>query len=244
VGLWSMGLRALLSGDRACLWIAGLVGFSGMVPAEIMQDCVGMRGAGWLSGDCAGLCRSEYAARWRLWVCGSPAQQALGAWPGRAEIMQASLCRHVGLSPAETMCVWIAGPAGLRGMAWQSRDHASKPVQACRAQSSRDRVCVCVCVCVCGCVCVCVCCWPSRPEGHGLMEWYHAGLCRPEGAAGGAEIVRVWIPSLVGLGSVAQRSGNCECLWISGLAGLKGLVQQKSCRSEGWEFGGACLWWG
>jgi hypothetical protein len=31
------------SGDHACLWIAGLVGFKGMLPAEIAQACAGLR---------------------------------------------------------------------------------------------------------------------------------------------------------------------------------------------------------
>jgi hypothetical protein len=39
------------SGDPACLWIAGLAGFRGTFPVEIVQDCAGVRGA----------------AQWRSW---------------------------------------------------------------------------------------------------------------------------------------------------------------------------------
>jgi hypothetical protein len=46
-------------GDHACLWIAGLTGFRGMVLVEIMQTCAGIRGTGSQSGDRAGLCRPE-----------------------------------------------------------------------------------------------------------------------------------------------------------------------------------------
>jgi hypothetical protein len=54
--------------------------------------------------------------------------------------------------------------------------------------------------------------------------------------------------------------GDHECLWITGLAGLKGvdrqsgdppglcrpegLIWQRLCESEGWEFGVAQPWWG
>jgi hypothetical protein len=33
------------SGEPACLWIASLAGFRGMVPEEIVQACAGVRGA-------------------------------------------------------------------------------------------------------------------------------------------------------------------------------------------------------
>jgi hypothetical protein len=47
-GLWSMHLVCLKgagqwSGDPACLWIAGLAGFRGTIPAEIVQACAGLR---------------------------------------------------------------------------------------------------------------------------------------------------------------------------------------------------------
>jgi hypothetical protein len=55
-GLWGMGLACLKgmgqqSGDPACLWIASLAGFRGMVP-EIMQPCAGLGGASQWNGDC------------------------------------------------------------------------------------------------------------------------------------------------------------------------------------------------
>jgi hypothetical protein len=72
-GLWSMGLACLKgagqkSGDPVCLWIAGLAGFRGTVPVEIVQACAGLRGA----------------AQQRLWM----PEQALGAWPSRVEVVQ------------------------------------------------------------------------------------------------------------------------------------------------------------
>jgi hypothetical protein len=44
----------------------------------------------------------------------------------------------------------------------------------------------------------------------------------------------------------AWQSGDCACLWITGLVGLRGTVWGRSCKSEGWEFEGdpASLWSG
>jgi hypothetical protein len=58
-------------------------------------------------------------------------------------------------------------------------------------------------------------CWPGRPKGHGP-----------------AEIMQAWQASGV------WASGDRECLWIAGLAGLRGAVRWRSCRCEWWEFGG------
>jgi hypothetical protein len=60
--------RGRWSGDHSCLWIAGLVGFRGMVLAEIVQACAGIRSMA-------------------LWRSCRPVQ-ACGAQSGRAEIMQ------------------------------------------------------------------------------------------------------------------------------------------------------------
>jgi hypothetical protein len=57
-------------------------------------------------GDHEGLRRLEGAAWQRLCTHGSLAQQALGAWPSRADISQAC--------------------AGLRGTTWWSGDHAGQ----------------------------------------------------------------------------------------------------------------------
>jgi hypothetical protein len=35
-----------------CLWIAGLAGFRGMVPVEIVQACAGMKGMAWRRCEC------------------------------------------------------------------------------------------------------------------------------------------------------------------------------------------------
>jgi hypothetical protein len=68
-------------------------------------------------------------------------------------------------------------------------------------------------------------CQFDRPQGHDPVE---QTSYRP---------VQAW---------GAQPHGNHECLWITSLAGLRGLVQWRLCRSGGWEFGGSWLWcyWG
>jgi hypothetical protein len=53
-------------------------------------------------------------------MCGLLAWQALGAWPGRAEIMQA--CASLRAWPSrDRECLWIPGLAGLKGSF--HRDH-------------------------------------------------------------------------------------------------------------------------
>jgi hypothetical protein len=59
--------------------------------------------------------------------------------------------------------------------------------------------------------------WPGRPEGYGWRSGDGAGLCRSEGV---------------------QSAGDRACLWITGLAGLRGAAWQSSdrvglCRPEG-----------
>jgi hypothetical protein len=44
MGLVCLKCTGWQSGDYACLWIAGLAGFRGMVPAEIVQAYAGVRG--------------------------------------------------------------------------------------------------------------------------------------------------------------------------------------------------------
>jgi hypothetical protein len=71
----------------------------------------------------AGLCRPGGLSppEWRSCVCGLAALQALGAWPGRAEIVQA--CAGLRAWPGgDHECLWIPGlqgsfgdPAGLSG---------------------------------------------------------------------------------------------------------------------------------
>jgi hypothetical protein len=69
VGLACMKGVGQRSGDHSCPWIAGLAGFRGMVPAEIMQACVGVRGVGQQNGNGADLCRPEVVALWRSCLC-------------------------------------------------------------------------------------------------------------------------------------------------------------------------------
>jgi hypothetical protein len=85
-------------------------------------------------------------------MCVSQAWQALGAWPGRAEIMKAC--------------------AGLGGMAQRNRAHAGlcRPVQAWRAQPSRMEI---MRVCISGMAALAG--WPSEMEivqaCAGLKVW-------------------------------------------------------------------------
>jgi hypothetical protein len=93
-------------------------------------------------------------------------------------------------------------------------------------------------------------------KGMGLVEWrscvsvdcclgrllVHPGrggavLCRPKLWPSRAEIV--W--PCAGL---RVQPAEIMHVWIASLAGLKGLVWQRLCRSEEWEFGVALPWWG
>jgi hypothetical protein len=73
-------------------------------------------------------------------------------------------------------------------------------------------------------------CWPGRPKGHGPAEIMQAWQASGVWASGDRECL--WIAGLAGVRGAAQRSLDCVCLWISSLAGLRGtgLVEQRSCR--------------
>jgi hypothetical protein len=105
-GAWLSGMEIV------CLWVISMAGLGGMA---------------WQNGDHAGLCRPEghSPAEWRLFIFGLPSWQALGTWPGRAEIMQAYTV--------------------LRGMAQWSGYYAGlcRPVQAWGCSLAEQRSCVC-----------------------------------------------------------------------------------------------------
>jgi hypothetical protein len=72
-------------------------------------------------------------------------------------------------------------------------------------------------------------CWVGRPEGCGPVEWRSCSACGSSAWwALGAQPGRVEI--VQALGARAWQSGDCECLWITGLAGLTGMTKQGSYR--------------
>jgi hypothetical protein len=107
-GLWSVGLACLKGAGH---WFGRLLGHG---PAEIVQACIGVRAAAqqrsWRPVQAWGRSPAER----RSCVCGLPPWQALGAWPSRSEIVQAS----AGLRSwpgGDHECLRIPGLAGLKG---------------------------------------------------------------------------------------------------------------------------------
>jgi hypothetical protein len=136
------------------VWVPGLAGLRGTgLRSEYCAGLCRPWGLGQQSSDIAGLggtgellqcyaCLGVVALRTEMCVFVSHAGQALGAWPGRAEILQgcaglrgvagkAEILQGWGLWPRETellqVCAGLAGmacrdPAGLcqpvRGLAW------------------------------------------------------------------------------------------------------------------------------
>jgi hypothetical protein len=123
-----MGLACLKgagqwSGDPVCLWIPSLTGLGGVaqqnrdhVCGSLAWQALGDRLAEWI------LCRpgGHGPVEWRLYLCVSQAQ-ALGAWPGRAEIVQACAGRTA-WPGRDRKCLWIPGLAGLK--CWSGGDCA------------------------------------------------------------------------------------------------------------------------
>jgi hypothetical protein len=114
------GLRGMGQQSGDC---AGLCRPGGHSLAE-WRSCVcvciislaGLGGMAWQSGDHAGLCRpgGHSPVEQGAYVCGLLNWQALGSWPGRAEIIQA--CAGLRAWPSrDHECLWIAGLAGLKG---------------------------------------------------------------------------------------------------------------------------------
>jgi hypothetical protein len=84
---------------------------------SVARGLTGLGGMAQQSGGCAGLCRpgGRGPVEQRLCVCGSPAWQALGLWPGRAGIVQACAGQRAWPS-GEHECLWISRLAGLKGL--------------------------------------------------------------------------------------------------------------------------------
>jgi hypothetical protein len=154
--------------------------------------------------------------------------------------MQACACLGGQPGGVEIVRVWIASLASLQGVAQQTGNHAGlcrteghgltegilcRPVQAWEAWPGRAEI-----------MCVWIPCLAGL-SGAGLWSGYHAGLCRPGGRSlaerrscmcgllawqalgtwpGRVEIMEAYT------GLRAWPGRDCECLWISGLAGLEG----------------------
>jgi hypothetical protein len=95
VGLVCLKGTGQWSGDSACLWIPGLTSLGGVVQQN--RDCA-------------------YVGPWlgRPW----------GHSPAEQRSCRAVQALGVCSNGMEIVCVCISGPAGLGGMAWQSRDLA------------------------------------------------------------------------------------------------------------------------
>jgi hypothetical protein len=105
-------------GNPVCLWIPGLTGLGGTVQQNGDHGCGGSClgrpwGTGLWSEYFAGLCRPWGHGPVELRLCGfvSPAQQALGACTGKAEILQG--CAGLGgmAGKAEIVQGWGAHPS-------------------------------------------------------------------------------------------------------------------------------------
>jgi hypothetical protein len=120
----------------------------------------------------------------------------------RAEIVQA--CAGLRAPPGgDRGCLWIAGLAGLRGMARHSREYEG----LCRPEGASQR----------SGGHACVDCWLGRPWGHGLAQ-LSAGL-RGAGQLS-RDHVCLWIPSLAGLrGAGLCRPEVCGPLEIMNVCG-------------------------
>jgi hypothetical protein len=147
-------------------------------------------------------------AEWWSWVCGSTAQQALGAQACGVNIVQD--CAGLGdMAPRNGDCICLYLQCGWPwGMAWQSRDLA----RLCRPWGPG---------------------WQSRDSaglwGTAQQNRAPAELCRPGGVCGLAEIINVY-------GSLALRAHPTEILlfWGVWVWGSTGLVGQRS-RARGSE---------
>jgi hypothetical protein len=94
----------------------------------------GLRGSGFWSEYCAGLCRTwgPGPVEQRSCMFVSSTQQAFGVWTGRAEIMQ-----HWGAWPSEMEL--LQGCAGLEGM-WPGGDHKCLWIPSLKGLSYGDPV--------------------------------------------------------------------------------------------------------